>query len=150
MKRILLLPGVVAFVMMACGATEPKSNAAGVYVPAAPDYADANMWHVTTGRGDSGVDVFYVPSTWEFDWTTADGTVSHWADPSNPQHRADVENEMAGISNAASSPGKNPNDEIRVRAHSAPKSMNFRFHRKRGCAAYYFDTTSILLKNSIF
>lgn len=97
MKRILFLPIGVALVMMACGATEPKNNAAGVYVPSAPDYADGNMWHVTTGRGDSGVDVFYVPSTWEFDWTTADGAVSHWADPSNPQHRADVENEMAGV-----------------------------------------------------
>lgn len=52
------------------------------YVPAAPDYADTAMWY-TLAEGDTsrGADVFYVVSTWEFDWKTADGRLCHYADP---------------------------------------------------------------------
>lgn len=86
------------WVLTSCGSAEPQAVDAGVYVPAAPSYSDASMWHMTTAAQPSGVDVFYVPSTWEFDWTTPDGFVSHWADPAgNPQHRADVETEMAAV-----------------------------------------------------
>ena len=35
----------------------------------------------------SGADVFYVVSTWEFDWTTADGQKCHYADVWNKKHR---------------------------------------------------------------
>ena len=59
------------------------------YVPLAPDYSDPTMWITEDGDADgTGADVFYVVSTWEDDWTTADGKVCHYADVWNPEHRA--------------------------------------------------------------
>ena len=59
------------------------------YVPLAPDYSDPTMWITANGDADgTGADVFYVVSTWEDDWTTADGKVCHYADVWNPEHRA--------------------------------------------------------------
>lgn len=102
MKRFSIMTvigvAVMTSVFVSFGCSEPAHADEGVYVPSAPDYSDKTMWHIDSDSVTSGVDVFYVPSTWEFDWTTSDGTVSHWADPvGNPQHRADVENEMAGV-----------------------------------------------------
>ena len=68
-----------------------ESSAAAVaqYIPQAPDYTDATMWVTSDGDADgTGADVFYVVSTWEEDWTTADGRTSHYADVWNPEHRA--------------------------------------------------------------
>ena len=57
-------------------------------VPQAPCYANTTMWYcVENDLQGTGADVFYIPSTWEFDWTTADGRVSHYADVWNPAHR---------------------------------------------------------------
>lgn len=57
------------------------------YVPPAPDYADTRMWvtydNDTTGNG---ADVFYIPSTWEYDWTTDDSIVCHYADITRQRH----------------------------------------------------------------
>ncbi|MBQ1649546.1 MAG: DUF3089 domain-containing protein [Prevotella sp.] len=59
-----------------------------IFVPKAPDYADPAMWYTADGdTANAGADVFYVVSTWETDWTAADGKVSHWADVWNPRHR---------------------------------------------------------------
>ena len=44
-----------------------------------------------------GVDVFYVVSTWEFDWFTEDGIVSHHADVFNQEHREDMGTEIKKI-----------------------------------------------------
>lgn len=44
-----------------------------------------------------GADVFYVPSTWEFDWTTADGAVCHYADVTNQSHLDDMATEMKAV-----------------------------------------------------
>ncbi|MBP3298200.1 MAG: DUF3089 domain-containing protein [Muribaculaceae bacterium] len=88
---------MVAAVLSSCGQTEPCQTVQPVYVPAAPDYSDMTFWHIDAAQDESGVDVFYIPSTWEYDWTAPSGAVSHWADPSNPKHRADVENEMTGV-----------------------------------------------------
>ena len=64
---------------------EPGSQ----YIPQAPDYADATMWVTADGDADgTGADIFYVVSTWEDDWTTADGKVCHYADVWNTEHRA--------------------------------------------------------------
>lgn len=97
--KILLLPVVyiVLSTLTSCGNTDFPLKEEAVYVPAAPDYSDMAMWHINTQNDVTGVDLFYIPSTWEFDWTTTDGLTSHWADPSNPTHRGDVENEMAGV-----------------------------------------------------
>jgi hypothetical protein len=64
------------------------------FVPAPPSYADAASWHIERDDNGSSADVFYIPSTWEFDWYTADSAVSHFADPANPAHHADIETEM--------------------------------------------------------
>ena len=63
--------------------------------PQAPDYADITMW--VTVDDDSlgtGADVFYVVSTWEKDWKTADSAVCHYADVWNPLHRERMAIEM--------------------------------------------------------
>lgn len=68
------------------------------YIPTAPDYSDASMWITYFNNTDgNGADVFYVPSTWEFDWTTADGTVCHYADIRNQQHLDNMATEMRGV-----------------------------------------------------
>lgn len=95
----------IAVVMAAGGCREEApetATAERVYVPAAPDYSDPLMWRValndTVATEDSGgADVFYIPSTWEFDWTTADGAICHYADPSRADHRADMAIEMDGV-----------------------------------------------------
>jgi hypothetical protein len=65
------------------------------FIPQAPDYNDATMWVTADGDTDgTGADIFYVVSTWEEDWTTADGRTCHYADVWNPEHRghmADLE-----------------------------------------------------------
>ena len=68
------------------------------YIPATPEYSDPTMWVTYLNDADgTGADVFYVPSTWEYDWTTTDGTVCHYADPSLEAHRADMKTEMDGV-----------------------------------------------------
>ena len=74
-----------------CMANDDKPSGQAVesrYVPLAPDYSDPMMWITEDGDADgTGADVFYVVSTWEDDWTTADGKVCHYADVWNPEHR---------------------------------------------------------------
>ena len=81
----------------ACDSAEPPAVVENVYVPAAPDYSDAAMWHVELNDPGAGADVFYIPSTWEYDWTTTDGRICHYADPSIAKHHDDVEIEMNGV-----------------------------------------------------
>lgn len=78
--------------------TESEPSNERAYVPDAPDYTDPLMWHVIKNDSDgNGADVFYIPSTWEFDWTTPDGTICHYADPSRAEHRADMSIEIEGV-----------------------------------------------------
>ena len=81
----------------ACGSTEPADTTENVFVPAAPDYSDAAMWHIEYNDKGDGADVFYLPSTWEYDRTTTDGIICHYADPSITKHHDDVEIEMKGV-----------------------------------------------------
>lgn len=69
-----------------------------VFVPVMPDYADSEMWTIFRNDADNdGADVFYIPSTWEYDWYTADGRISHYADPSRADHRADMGIEIGEV-----------------------------------------------------
>lgn len=83
-----------ACLLGACG-----SNNSGTleqqYVPVEPDYKNADMWvcHLND-TNDTGADIFYIPSTWEFDWATSNGTPCHYADVSNEQHRNNMAIEM--------------------------------------------------------
>lgn len=68
------------------------------YIPEAPDYYDPDLWYIEENDSTgSGADVFYVVSTWEFDWTTDKGEISHYADVYNDKHRKDMATEMAMI-----------------------------------------------------
>lgn len=88
---------VICGLVAVCGTSEPAIANENAYVPVAPDYSDAGMWHMELNDNGNGADVFYIPSTWEFDWTTTDGRICHYADPSTPKHHDDVEIEMKGV-----------------------------------------------------
>jgi hypothetical protein len=81
-------------IAVACTSAPVATSAGAEFVPAAPDYADAAMWHIELNDNGNGADLFYIPSTWEYDWTTADSVTSHYADITNPQHLADMNIEM--------------------------------------------------------
>lgn len=87
----------VCGLVAACGTSEPAIANENNYIPAAPDYSDDKMWHVELYDMGDGADVFYIPSTWEFDWITTDGRICHYADPSITKHHNDVEIEMSGV-----------------------------------------------------
>ncbi len=58
------------------------------FIPNAPDYNDPAMWVTNDNDSDgTGADIFYIVSTWEEDWKTEDGTICHYADVWNPEHR---------------------------------------------------------------
>ena len=83
----------------------PAVVAEQTFIPKAPDYSDSTMWVTEDGDAQgTGADVFYVVSTWEEDWTKADGMVSHYADAWNPAHREHMATEMRGVA-AYMSPG---------------------------------------------
>ena len=68
------------------------------YIPPVPNYQESDRWYVvlndTTGNA---ADVFYIPSTWEFDWSTPDGVVCHYADVYNQEHIDDMTKEMSAV-----------------------------------------------------
>ena len=90
MTAILIICATASFASCVANDDNPSGQEAGSqYIPLAPDYADATMWITEDGDADgTGADIFYVVSTWEDDWTTADGKVCHYADVWNPEHRA--------------------------------------------------------------
>ena len=87
---ILTICGTAAFASCTANDDNPSEQTVeSQYVPVAPDYSDPTMWITEDGDTDgTGADVFYVVSTWEDDWMTADGKVCHYADVWNPEHRA--------------------------------------------------------------
>lgn len=85
----------VVSVLYACNSNDFHTSQ---YIPVAPDYSNKSMWF--TVLNDSlglGADVFYIPSTWEFDWTTADGDICHYADIKNQSHLDNMAIEMKGV-----------------------------------------------------
>ena len=94
MKRLLyLITLIVFFGAVSCG----KDETPAAYVPVAPDYSDEAMWINAMNDKGEGVDVFYVVSTWEFDWQTESGIISHYADVFNEDHREDMATEIHKI-----------------------------------------------------
>lgn len=96
---LLAAVGFLLFHATGCNSSDdPAPAIEAVYVPVAPDYADQQMWTLLLNDTDgTGADVFYIPSTWEYDWYTADGRVSHHADPSRTDHRANMSIEIDGV-----------------------------------------------------
>ncbi len=103
MKRLKIIFGLIICLWLplligACHEDGEPAVAERVYVPVEPDYTDPMMWHVIKNDAEgTGADVFYIPSTWEFDWTTPDGAICHYADPSRADHRADMSIEIEGV-----------------------------------------------------
>lgn len=89
---------LLLFCTTACSETDCKCPYEESYIPEAPNYTDPLMWvtYLNDTEND-GADVFYVPSTWEFDWTTSDGIICHYADPSLEAHRTDMKIEIDGV-----------------------------------------------------
>ena len=77
-SRLLIVCAALSILSGSChNETDSKQIKEMVYVPETPDYTNPLMWHIIQNDYDgSGADVFYIPSTWEFDWTTADGATS--------------------------------------------------------------------------
>ena len=97
MKKLLFFATIIAF-LTACESNQNQESVA--YIPPAPDYSNEKMWYNVLdfkGNYDSGVDVFYIPSTWEFDWYTADSTVCHYADITNQKHLDNMSIEMRKV-----------------------------------------------------
>lgn len=94
---LVILSLAICGLVAACGTPESTIANESVYVPAVPDYSNPAMWHIEYNDKGNGADVFYIPSTWEYDWTTADGGICHYADPAIPKHHDDVEIEMKGV-----------------------------------------------------
>ena len=60
------------------------NEAESQYIPPMPDYSNGKMWYNVLDRANAdGADVFYIPSTWEFDWATPDSITCHYADITN-------------------------------------------------------------------
>jgi len=76
-----------------------KESQKPTHIPQAPDYTQEKMWYnVLNDTTGEGADVFYIPSTWEFDWITEDGKISHYADVYNQAHTDNMTIEMKGVS----------------------------------------------------
>ena len=85
---------VALFVGLAIFCTEKES----AFVSDAPDYKNDLMWHIVEGDTDgTGADVFYLVSTWEHDWLSADSVVCHYADVWNEKHRRNMDIELSGV-----------------------------------------------------
>lgn len=101
MKKQVFFAAVAATVIAVAAAVLWPSDSEQLpaeFIPAEPDYADPALWY--TVENDStglGADVFYVPSTWEFDWQTPDGQTSHYADAYNESHREHMSRELKAV-----------------------------------------------------
>jgi hypothetical protein len=93
MKRFLYFIALLIFGATSCNTDEIPT----AHIPVAPDYSDEVMWYNAMNDTGEGVDVFYVASTWEFDWQTENGVVSHYADVFNPAHRDNMATEIKKI-----------------------------------------------------
>ena len=98
MKTKLLSTLLLASLYLAsCQSSDKQTHISSVFLPAQPSYADSTMWHIALNDTGTGADVFYIVSTWEYDWYTDEGIVSHHADPSKPEHRADMDIEISQV-----------------------------------------------------
>lgn len=91
----ILLWLLIIVTISACTSTNTIQHS--THVPKAPNYDDSAMWHIQINDIGKGADVFYIPSTWEFDWHTENGVISHYADPANTAHRNHMKSEMIRI-----------------------------------------------------
>lgn len=94
MKNLIKTALIVATIfIMSCSNVNDTDDLQAV--PDAPDYGDIRMWEIYCNDDiGNGADVFYIPSTWEYDYRTDEGVLCHFADPANSEHRAHMKIEM--------------------------------------------------------
>lgn len=94
--KVLATAIFIVCVISGCNNNDSEKN--GYYIPHEPDYTNDKMWYNVLNDSDGdGADVFYIPSTWEFDWITVDGTICHYADIENQQHLDNMAIEMKKV-----------------------------------------------------
>lgn len=98
MKQILSFFIIAAIYLFGgCGSNHIESTQSQ-YIPTAPDYSNPNMWITYENNlNGEGCDIFYIVSTWEFDWETEDGTICYYADVTNKQHIDNMSTEINAI-----------------------------------------------------
>jgi len=97
LAAMLLCSAVVAIGYLSnCTSVEDRTS--GTYIPLAPDYGNELLWYTADKDTEgTGADIFYVVSTWEEDWKTADAQICHYADVWNATHREHMANEIRRI-----------------------------------------------------
>ncbi len=96
MKRLLLLFAIATLLLPACA--DDNSSTSSTYIPETPEYNDSTMWYTSLDDPNgTGGDVFYIVSTWETDWTNGDGTLCHYADVWNADHREHMTREISKV-----------------------------------------------------
>ena len=94
--RNLIQVGALLWISLFIGCRNERLPQA-IYIPQTPNYEDTMMWYIEQNAHSAGADVFYIPSTWEYDWYNEDGVVSHYADPYNIEHRNNMKIEILKI-----------------------------------------------------
>ena len=88
--RTSILFSILSIICITTSCTKETS-----YIPPMPDYSNEKMWYNVLDRANAdGADVFYIPSTWEFDWVTPDSITCHYADITNQKHLDNMSIEM--------------------------------------------------------
>ena len=94
--RRLIQYSVILWVGLFIGCRNERLSQA-IYIPQTPNYEDTMMWYIEQNAHNTGADVFYIPSTWEYDWYNEEGILSHYADPYNIVQRNNMKIEMLKI-----------------------------------------------------
>jgi hypothetical protein len=99
MKKTLFVSFVsLASLFFTCTSNDLNSGHSQ-FIPEVPDYCLEKMWfNVLNDTIGNGADVFYIPSTWEYDWTTSEGNICHYADVYNKEHTDNMGIEMKKVS----------------------------------------------------
>ncbi len=98
MKKSLMISSLVAASLLWACSSKEHISLESQFVPSAPNYELEGMWYLAKNDHEgTGADVFYIPSTWEYDWQTSDGKICHYADVTNQKHLDNMAIEMKGV-----------------------------------------------------
>ena len=100
--RLVTVLVISGMVITSCNSRREKTEKKefeAEFTPKSPDYTDELMWvSKDCDHEGTGADIFYVVSTWEEDWITDNGKVSHYADVWNTTHREHMAIEINKVS----------------------------------------------------
>lgn len=94
----LFLAVICAMPLMSAACSSSNELTEKEVIPQAPDYNNDLMWYrQLNDASGTGADIFYVVSTWEFDWNNDEGKTVHYADVWNEKHRSDMNIEQQKV-----------------------------------------------------